>query len=433
VGSVLQSPRVRGIVVAYTVNRLGTWIGYVALSVAIYDHTHSALAVAALLVAAQVLPALLVPAVVARVESSPGQFELSALYFFEGAITVLLAVLLRDPWLPAVMLLAALDGTAALAANSLLRAALAHAAREWAAEEEPGEGQLVPPGVAASQEADERAHEAEHKANACLNVGFSFTFMLGPAIGGVITAVSGASLALYLDAVSFFLCGALLVRLHPHIQEAGGASVRSRLRAAIEHINEVPGLKSLLLIEAVAVVFFASGAPIEVAYARTTLDTGDWGYGVLLGVWGLGTVAGSFAFVRVPSDRVGVTLTAGAFAVGLAYVGFAAAPTLALAFPAALVGGCGNGVQWASLISAVQRLTPEALQGRLMGAVESLGALCPAIGLALGGALVALTSERGAFLIVGLGAIAVTFAFLTLQRTLDLHSPGRASEAATAH
>ena len=49
---------------AYTVNRLGTWFGVVALSLAVFDQTHSALAVAALLVAAQVIPAFLVPAVV---------------------------------------------------------------------------------------------------------------------------------------------------------------------------------------------------------------------------------------------------------------------------------------------------------------------------------------------------------------------------------
>ena len=46
---------------AYTVNRLGTWFGVVALSLAVFDQTHSALAVAALLVAAQVIPAFLVP------------------------------------------------------------------------------------------------------------------------------------------------------------------------------------------------------------------------------------------------------------------------------------------------------------------------------------------------------------------------------------
>ena len=48
----LTSRRLRRIIAAYTVNRLGTWFGFVALSVAVFDHTHSALAVAALWFAA---------------------------------------------------------------------------------------------------------------------------------------------------------------------------------------------------------------------------------------------------------------------------------------------------------------------------------------------------------------------------------------------
>ena len=51
-------------------------------------------------------------------------------------------------------------------------------------------------------------------------------------------------------------------------------------------------------------------------------------------------------------------LGAGTFAIGLAYVGFGVAPSLALACVAALVGGIGNGLQWPSLISIVQPLTP---------------------------------------------------------------------------
>ncbi len=58
----LRSHRLRRIIGAYTVNRLGTWFGFVALSVAVFDHTHSALAVAALLIWRQALPAFVVPA-----------------------------------------------------------------------------------------------------------------------------------------------------------------------------------------------------------------------------------------------------------------------------------------------------------------------------------------------------------------------------------
>jgi MFS family permease len=107
-------------------------------------------------------------------------------------------------------------------------------------------------------------------------------------------------------------------------------------------------------------------------------------------------------------------LSAGTLAIGLAYVGFAAAPSLAVACAAALLGGVGNGVQWASVVSAVQSLTPAHLLGRMMGALESLSAICPALGLSLGGALVAISSARGAFVVGGVGAGAAAAGFLWL-------------------
>jgi hypothetical protein len=50
----------------------------------------------------------------------------------------------------------------------------------------------------------------------------------------------------------------------------------------------------------------------------------------------------------------------------------------------------------------------------MMGAVESLGAICPGIGLSLGGAIAALSSPRDAFLVAGIGASLSTIAFVRL-------------------
>jgi MFS family permease len=392
VTSPMRSPQLRRIVIAYTVNRLGTWFGTIALSLAVFDETHSALAVAAVLVAGQVVPALVVPAMVARVEASRRGGELSGLYFFEGAVTTAIAVLLGFFWLPGLLLLVALDGTAALTASALLRTEAARVARE-----ELG--------------ADGDPEAAEQRANATLNVAFSGTFVLGPALAGALVAGAGAASALYLDAASFLICGALLLDLHPHVEEAGGESVTARLRAAWKHINSVPALRALLLAQALGLVFFESAAPIEVAYAKRTLHAGDQGYGLLVTTWGVGVVVGSIIFARAGNRRLGTMVTAGTFAIGAAYVGFAAAPSLLAAALISVVGGVGNGVQLAPVISGVQRLTPQFLQGRVMGAVESLGALCPALGLALGGALVTLSSPRTAFSVVGVGAALTSLAF----------------------
>ena len=117
------TPRLLRIVTAYGVNQVGTWFGYVALSVAVYDETHSALAVAALLAAAEALPGILVPVLVARVETSSRRHALSALYFFEAVIAAALAVCVGSHFaLPIILVLAALDGLAAIAARALIRA-----------------------------------------------------------------------------------------------------------------------------------------------------------------------------------------------------------------------------------------------------------------------------------------------------------------------
>jgi hypothetical protein len=416
VPSPLKSPQLRRILVAYTVNRLGTWIGLVALLVTVFDHTHSGLAVAALLFAWEALPAFVVPAVVARVEASRRRGELSRLYLFEAAATASIAVLLWHFSLPAVLLLAALDGTAALAASALLRAEVARAARDHveASVGDPAAVERLGQDGRGSVSLQESVHEAEREANAALNVAFSVTFVLGPVLGGAVVAAAGAPAALFIDVGSFIVCGALLIDLHPHVEDVGAASVRSRLRTAWRHINEVPSLRGVLLAEALALVFFTSQGPIGVPYAKATLHAGDRGFGLIMTVWGVGVALGSVVFARSLRRELGTMLSLGTLAVGLSYIGFAAAPSLLPACLPALVGGIGNGVQWASLISVVQRLTPQHLHGRLMGAVESLGALCLAVGLGLGGILVALSSPRVAFLVVGLGAVATTTAFLRL-------------------
>jgi predicted MFS family arabinose efflux permease len=425
VRSPLQSLRLRRIIAAYTINRLGTWVGMVALSLAVFDHTHSALAVAALLFAWQALPALLVPAVVARVEASARHNELGGLYFFEAVATAALAVLLWHFWLPAVLLLAALDGTAALAASALLRAEVARTGRDLVAAQ-PADAMRP----YESLEAD--AQEAERKANAALNIAFSIAFVTGPVLGGAVVAAAGAPAALFIDVGSFLIGGALLGHLHRHLEEAEEDSVRARLRAAWVHINETPSLRGLLLAQAIALVFIEAGGPIEVVYVKATLHAGDRGYGLLVTTWGAGAVLGSVVFARFVRRPLGAMLSAGTFALGAAFVGFALAPSLVLACLAALVGGIGNGVEWPSLISLVQSMTPQHLHGRLMGAVESLAALCLAIGLSLGGALVALSSPRGAFLVVGLGAMVTTVALVRLSlRSVGLAPDGDTRAAAT--
>lgn len=399
-----KSSRLRRILLAYTVNELGTWFGYVALALGVYDRTHSAVATAGLFLARGLLPALLAPVLVARMEGSERRGRLALLYLVEAGLTIGLAALLWRFWLPGVLVLVALDGIAAVAATALVRAAAARVAIE-----EADDSDISASARALTQSA---ADTAQRHANAALNFSFMFALAVGPALGGLLVHVLGGPAALLIDAATFVVCSGLLLGVHSYVDVGAEASVRSRLVAALRHIWEVPQLRALLVTEAVAIVFFASVEPVEVVYAKATLHAGALGYGMLLAIWGAGAALGAVVFAKTTRRPLGPMLIGGTLLVGFAYVGFAAAPTLGLACAAAVIGGIGNGIQWPSLISAVQQLTPDALQGRLMSAVGSIGALCPALGFALGGAAVAISSPRIAMAVAGSAVILATVAFL---------------------
>jgi MFS family permease len=240
----------------------------------------------------------------------------------------------------------------------------------------------------------------------------ALTAVAGPALAGITVESFGAAAAMCLVAAAFAVCALLVSTLDPYVEEAA-VSVRARLAAVREYLQTAPQLRKLLLTQAAALVFFESGFPIEIAYAKSTLKVGEGGWGVMVAVWGVGMIGGSLIFAR-SERRLGRMLIAGTLAVGVAYLGFACAPALAPACVAAFVGGVGNGVQWASLLGAVQRATPQRLLGRMMGAVEAIGAASPALGLCLGGAITAIASPRIAFLAMGLGACATTAAFVVI-------------------
>jgi hypothetical protein len=403
VRATFASPRLRRIITAYTINRVGSWLGYVAIALVVFDHTHSALAVAALLVCAEALPAFVVPVLVAWVEASPRNFELSGLYLFEAIVTVAIAIMFQHFWLPAILFLAALDGWAALAASSLLRAGAARLGREdLSGSIAAGRGVSVSPDIEA---------EAEKQVNAALSFGLSISFLAGPVLGGVATAALGGSAALLIDAASFVICGLLLFDLRPHVEHARGEGVRARLLAGWRHINNVPALRVLFLAQAAALVFIQAGSPIEVVYTKGTLHAGDAGYGLFVTAWGGGGMVGSLLFGRAKGS-LNLLLTIGILTLSGAFVWFWAAPSFATACAGAFLAGIGNGITIPAMMSAAQRSTPMHLQSIVIGASESLISVTLAGGLALGGGLVLLTSTRITFLVLGVGAAAVAVLFL---------------------
>jgi MFS family permease len=377
----LRRPLFRRLATTYAVNELGDWMGIIALSVLVFDQTESALATAALFLGTRFLPALLAPILVTRAERPPPRFALPVIYCGEAAAFGGLALLATNFSLAGVIVLATIDGALALAGRSLTRAVVA--------------AQLEPAG-------ELRA------GNAVLNVAFTGGAALGPGLAGLVVAGFGVQTALLLDAVSFYAIAWILLTAGPMPRaEPEAGRMRDRVRAGVAYIREKVVLKRLLIAQGLAFIFFAAVIPVEVVYAKETLDTGDSGYGLMLASWGVGMVLGSFVFAAVRKMSLPLLLLISTLCVGGGYLGLAAAPTLALACAASVLGGTGNGVQWVSTISAVQEMTVAGMQARVMSVLESIGAAMPGVGFLLGGVVAAVASPRTAFLIAGLGIFAI--------------------------
>jgi MFS family permease len=380
----LRRPAFRRLALSYAVNEMGDWLGIVALSVLVFEQTDSALATALLFIGTGFLPALLTPVMVARLERPPPRFVLPTIYAGEAAAFGALALLAGDFSLPAVVVVATIDGALALTARTLTRAVSA-------AMLEP-EGEL-------------------RAGNAILNVSFTGGAAVGPALAGAVVAALGVQSALLLDAVSFYLiaCILLTARPMPHVEPEPG-HLREQVRAGLAYIRGQATLRRLLAAQAAALVFFSAVIPIEVIYAKETLGAGDTGYGLMLGSWGVGMVLGSVVFATLRRAPLPLLLFFSTVAIGAGYLGMAAAQTLAVACVASAVGGAGNGVQWVAVVSAVQELTERTMQARTIGTLESVASATPGIGYLLGGLIASGWSPRATFLVAGLGVLVIVIA-----------------------
>jgi DHA3 family macrolide efflux protein-like MFS transporter len=203
-------------------------------------------------------------------------------------------------------------------------------------------------------------------------------------------------------------------------------SGKKRLREGLHYIARKPALRTLILGEGAAFVFFYLVVPVTVVYATRSLHAGSDGYAAMLTSWGAGVAIGSAVQVRV-ARRVGGTMiliSTGAVAAG--YLGTAVAPTLVLACGASIVGGIGNGTQWASVETTVHQLVDEAFRARTTAVLESLAAIAPGAGIVLGGALTVVFSPRAAYFAAGAGLVVLVLAARMKRLAIEMPIAARA-------
>jgi MFS family permease len=253
--------------------------------------------------------------------------------------------------------------------------------------------------------------------------------VVGPALGALVLVVASPVWAFVANAGTFAASAAATWAIPagpafaPVAREQGdaGFDLLGDIRSGARALRGAPDAVRLVAADVACSAVYGAETVLLILVAHR-LGDGDAGYGLLLGAFGLGGLAGAMLagrFERHWRRALGVALVA--VAVPLPLMGLTTSTALALAL--AVVGGAGAVVAEVLSETGLQRTLPADVLGRAFGLVIPGSLAGIVVGALLAGPLVNLLGLTGALTTVG-GALLVVLAVILTP------SPARAGKPA---
>lgn len=251
---------------------------------------------------------------------------------------------------------------------------------------------------------------------------------IGPALGGLLLAVSSVTVV-FLVTVATFLWSAALVYLLPHVprprpEKAERTSALAEMGAGIRTLTREPRLA--LLVGLFAAQTYVDGAlgVLVVVLALETLDIGSAGVGLLNSAAGVGGLLGGVvAAALVGRSRLATDFGLGIVLWGIPILVLGLWPNEFVALPLLAIVGVGNTIVDVTGDTLLQRGVEDDVLARVFGLMESLMLVTVAMGAISAPLLVDAFGIRPA--LVATGALLPVLAILTWGRL-------RAMDAASA-
>ncbi len=240
-------------------------------------------------------------------------------------------------------------------------------------------------------------------ANLVGNTIASVGMFAGPALGGILLALSGPSAVFALNG-AFFVWSALFVSRVPRDappERTERPRFLPELTAGFTTTVRTPALRVVIGLTTAQEIVFGAVEVLLVVLAISLLHAGNAGVGWLNTAMGIGSVLGAAVVAVVAARR----RLAGGFALGIllwGIVGVAAAvSTLAPALVLFVFVGMAATLVQVNSITLVQRSAPNDVLGRVFAVLESLALAATAIGALVAGLLVSSVGPRTALVVTG--------------------------------
>jgi MFS family permease len=243
------------------------------------------------------------------------------------------------------------------------------------------------------------------RGNGILEMAFSASFVVGPAIAGFLVTAIGPGPTLAVDAGSFAVSSLGLVLIRRALKAPADrppSRIVDDIREGIVYVARHPILRSLILLFATTTaVLSAVGAAMTFRIVRD-LGQSPGAFGLTLTGLGVGTLVGSWFATRLgPSTNVARVLAGAIVVMGLPLVAAAAIPSLAAIVVLGGLSGAGEAALVVVYVSVRAANSPDALVGRIASTarVTTLG-LSP-FGFLAGGLLIDVVGGTATLAILG--------------------------------
>ena len=268
------------------------------------------------------------------------------------------------------------------------------------------------------------------KANGWIGVGSNLGITLGPAAGGVLVGWLGAGPVFVLNAASFVVSAALVWSIHARFSGEEQEAVREEeggFAAGFRFIRR----DRVLLVVTLSWMVLLLGMGLGIVSDRPVaahFEAGAVGFGVMLGLFGLGSVVGSWAASRIDAGQEPPTLVLGFVVAGVSGIAIALAPVFAVVLAANFTWGLGDAVTVVAEQGIIQRRTPDAVRSRVVAANESLVHAALMVGFIAAGPVIAWVGPQTTYGIGGVAALAAGGLAATIL-TVARPQPGEPSPA----
>lgn len=194
--------------------------------------------------------------------------------------------------------------------------------------------------------------------------------VIGPAIAGLVMAAVGAGWCFLLDSVSYLIVTATLLRLRlpPHRAPARHTSHWQDLLEGFREVHHNQRVRILILLMCLMGVFGWSCQTLMPAIAQDLLHLGEWEYGLLMAMFGVGAIAGAlFVAGRATSDTSRLQVFGGVWLLCLGALVVAISRHPAPMGAGLAVAGFGAVMFMSTSNTLVQTSVDDGLRGRIMG------------------------------------------------------------------